>query len=129
MVLGEVELAAGIPEGIVVSGTGEVEPFWVAELVAFEVEVALSSQAVGDQSDHLVQGHASFDGGCEFGQHGHVGVHFLVAEPHHERFITDQAGEVSFYGLSLQIIGRGLTLDHGFLHMQLSSRHDVCWSG
>lgn len=44
----EVELASCVPETVVVSGAWEVEPFGVAELVAFEVEVAFSSESVCD---------------------------------------------------------------------------------
>ena len=32
---------------------GEVQPLWVAELIADEVEVALAGQTVGQQTDHL----------------------------------------------------------------------------
>lgn len=53
-VVNKVELAAGVCEAVVVAFTGKVEPFWVAELVTFKVEVALASEAVGDQADHLM---------------------------------------------------------------------------
>lgn len=43
----------------VVAFTWEIDPFWVAELVAHEVEVALASQAEGDKSDHLVKSDTS----------------------------------------------------------------------
>lgn len=92
VVLGEVELAASVPEGVVVAGPREVEPFGVAELVALEVQVALAAEGVGDEPDHLVQGHAALDDGGELREGGHVRVHFLVAQPHHEGFVADEAG-------------------------------------
>lgn len=63
-VLCQVELPAGVPEGVAVAGAGEVEPLRVPELVALEVEVALAAKAVGNEPDHLVQGEAAFDDGC-----------------------------------------------------------------
>lgn len=63
MVLGKVELSSGVPEGVVVAFAGEVEPLGVTKLVAFEVEVAFTSQAVGEETDHLVESHTTvYDG-------------------------------------------------------------------
>lgn len=58
VVFGQVELAPRVPERVLVALAREVEPFRVAELVAFEVEVALAAEAVRQQSDHLVKRHA-----------------------------------------------------------------------
>ena len=48
LVVDEVELPARVVEAVAVALAREVQPFWVAELVAFEVEVALAAQAVRD---------------------------------------------------------------------------------
>ena len=43
----------------------EVDPLWVAKLVAHEVEVALPTTGHGEQADHLVQRNAAVnDGGA-----------------------------------------------------------------
>lgn len=81
LVFHKVELAARVVEAVVVAFTGEVEPFWVAKLVAFEVEVGFSSQTVGDETNHLVKCHAALNDRCEGGHGRHVGVHFSIAEP------------------------------------------------
>lgn len=47
MILGEVELAPRVPEGIIVSGAREIEPFRVSEFVAREVEVGFAAEGVG----------------------------------------------------------------------------------
>lgn len=91
----EVKLASCVPEAVVISGAGEVEPFGVAELIAFEVEIAFSSESVGDEADHLVESHSSLDDWCEGCEGGHVGVHFRVAEMHHDGFVSDQTRYVS----------------------------------
>jgi hypothetical protein len=46
-VIWEVELAARVPETVVVAFAREVEPFWVSEFVAFEVKVAFATESVG----------------------------------------------------------------------------------
>jgi hypothetical protein len=94
-VVDKVELAARVGEGVVVTFAGEVEPLWVAELVAFEVEVAFAAEAVGNEADHFVQGETAVDNGGEFGEVGHVGVHFGVAEPEEEGFVAHQPVDVS----------------------------------
>ena len=91
----EVKLASCVPEAVVVSGAGEVEPFGVAEFVAFEVEVAFSSESVGDKSNHLVESHTSLDDRREGCEGGHVRVHFRVAEMHHDGFVSDQTRYVN----------------------------------
>ena len=44
---------------LLVAHPGEVQPLWVAKLVADEVEPALPTEAVHKKPDHLVQGDAS----------------------------------------------------------------------
>ena len=83
-VVGEVELTACVPEGIFVSGTREIEPFGMSEFVAFEIEIAFSSESMSQESDHLVERHAMFDDGSHCGKGRHVGVHFCVAKMHHD---------------------------------------------
>lgn len=90
VVVGEVELASRVVEGVVVAGAWEVEPFRVSELVAEEVEVAFAAEAVGDQTDHLVQGHTALDDGGECAEGGHVGVHFGIAQPEEKGLVTDE---------------------------------------
>jgi len=82
VIVGEVELAPGVPEAIVVAFAREVEPFRVTEFVAFEVEVAFAAEAMGDEADQFVQGEATFDYWGEFGEDGHVRVELFVAKPH-----------------------------------------------
>ncbi|KAI7092158.1 1,4-alpha-glucan-branching [Hortaea werneckii] len=91
-----VELAAGVVEGVVVALAREVEPFRVAELVAFEVQVGFAPEPVRDQPDHLVQRHAAFDDGGEFREGGHVRVHLGVAEPEEEGLVADEGLVVGF---------------------------------
>lgn len=43
MVFREIQLPTCIPEGIAISFSGEVEPFWMAKLVALKVEVAFAA--------------------------------------------------------------------------------------
>ena len=82
-------LAAAILVAPAVALPGEVDPLRVAELVAHEGQVALAAQTHGQQTDHLVQGHAPVD-------HqilvviGHTPVHFLVAQAEHHRLVPHQ---------------------------------------
>lgn len=55
VIFGEVELSTGIPKGIVVSFSREIQPFRMAKFVAFKVEVTLSTQTMSKKSNHLVQ--------------------------------------------------------------------------
>lgn len=57
MVFREVELSSSIPEGVVVSLSGEVKPLRMAKLITFKVEVTLTSQAMCEKADHLVECH------------------------------------------------------------------------
>ena len=90
LVIWKVELAAGVVEAVVVAFTGEVEPFRVAELVAFEVQVALTSQTMCDQTDQLMQGQASVDDGGQLRKNRHVGVHLRVAKPEEQSLVSNQ---------------------------------------
>jgi hypothetical protein len=88
-------LAARVGEAVVIAFAGEVEPFGVAELVTFEVEVALAAETVGDESDHLVEGETAVDNRCQFGEVGHVCVHFGVAEPEEKSLVSHQPMTIS----------------------------------
>lgn len=90
VVVDEVELAAGVVERVAVALAREVKPLRVAELVAFEVEITLTAETVGDEPDELVKGHTTVNHRRELGQLRHVGVHLSVAEPEHERLVTDE---------------------------------------
>lgn len=45
-VISEIELAACIPEAVIVASPGEVEPFRVTEFVTLEVQVSLAAKSV-----------------------------------------------------------------------------------
>ena len=86
----KVELASGVPERVLVALTGEVKPLGVAELVALKVEVTLTSQSVGKETDHLVQGHTAVNDWGKRRKGRHVGVQLGVAKMHHEGLVTDE---------------------------------------
>lgn len=90
VVVGQVKLAPGVPKGVLVALAGEVQPFRVTKLVTLEVEIALAAETVGQEANHLVQGHPSVDDRGECCQHGHVGVHLSIAEMHHEGLVSNE---------------------------------------
>ena len=49
LVVGKVELSSSIVERVAVAFAGKVEPFWMAKLVAFEIQVAFSAQRMHEQ--------------------------------------------------------------------------------
>lgn len=55
-----------------------------------EVQVSLPSQAMGKQSDHLVELDAPINNGVHWNQSAHVGVHILVHQPEGQRFVSHQ---------------------------------------
>lgn len=83
VIVGEIELPPSVPEGVLVAFAGEVEPLGVAELVAFEVEVALAAEPLREEANHLVKRHSAVNDGSQWCQYGHVGVHLRIAEMHH----------------------------------------------
>lgn len=87
----KVELTPGVPERVLVALTGEVKPLRVAELIALEVEVTLTSQGVGKETDQLVQGHAAVNDRGQRREDRHVGVQLGIAEMHHEGLVTDES--------------------------------------
>lgn len=89
-VLGQVQLAASIPERVLIALAGEVQPLGVTKLVALKVEVALASESMGQQTDHLVQGHTAVNNRGQWGERRHMGVELSVAQMHHERLVTDK---------------------------------------
>jgi hypothetical protein len=107
-VVDEIELPARVVEAVAVTFAGEVEPFGMAELVALEVQIAFSAQAVGYQPDHLVQGQTSVDNRGKFRQDGHVGVHLSIAQPEEQRFVADKP-EVSLARINV-IVERNVRL-------------------
>lgn len=89
-ILGKVELASGVPERVLVALAGEVEPLRVAELVALEVEVTLTTQGMGEETDQLVKSHAAVNDRGERREDRHVGVQLGIAKMHHEGLVTDE---------------------------------------
>lgn len=61
LVIFQVPLSSAIVITVVVTISWEVNPFWVTELIAHEVEVGLSTETEGNKSDHFVEGYASGD--------------------------------------------------------------------
>lgn len=94
-VLGEIELAAGIPEGVLVTLTRKIEPLGMTELIALEIEVAFTTQAVGEQANQFMQSNTAVNNGRQRRQYRHIGVHFRVAEMHHQGLIANKAGLLS----------------------------------
>jgi hypothetical protein len=84
MVVSQVELTASIPETIVVSGTREVEPFRVTELVTLKIEVAFTTETICDETDHFVKCHASLNDRGELSKGRHVRVQLSIAKMHHD---------------------------------------------
>lgn len=58
-IIWKVKLAPRILVAVSVALSWEVKPLAMAELVALEVEVSLTTEGVGDEADHLVQSHAT----------------------------------------------------------------------
>lgn len=54
-----------------------------------KVEVALSTKAMGNKSDNLVQGYTSVNDERWSRQGGHVGIHFFVHQPESNGFIPN----------------------------------------
>lgn len=58
--------------------------------LTYKVKVALSSQAVGKQTDHLVKLYAPINNGVHGNQRAHAGVHLLVHQPEGQRLVSHQ---------------------------------------
>mmetsp|Transcript_3077 Transcript_3077/g.5033 ORF Transcript_3077/g.5033 Transcript_3077/m.5033 type:complete len:228 (-) Transcript_3077:1852-2535(-) len=98
----EVPPAAAVVEGSVISrdelaGAGvvridsrEINPLGMAKFISHEVQVALSSQADRDHSDHLVECNATIhnDARGAMTHHRHTVVHVLVHEPKSDGLVT-----------------------------------------
>lgn len=59
LIVEQAPLSPAIMITIVVSGSGEINPLRMAELISHEVEVCLSSEGRCDKSDHFMEGHSS----------------------------------------------------------------------
>lgn len=59
MIISEVQLASSIPERVLVALAREVKPFRMAKFIALKVQVAFAAESVGQQTNHLVEGHAA----------------------------------------------------------------------
>lgn len=93
VIVSEVQLPPSVPVRVVVPFPGEVQPLGVAKLVAFKVEIPLTPEAVGEQTDHLVQRHAPINDGRERRGRGHVGVKLGITEVHHDALVTHKPNE------------------------------------
>lgn len=67
----------------------EVNPLWMAKLIAHEVEVALASEHSSDQPDHLVQGDTSARVSY-WPINRHAVIHVLVHEPEGDGLVPHQ---------------------------------------
>lgn len=79
-----------------VADSGKVEPLWMAKFIAHECEVAFTSEATGDQTDHFMQGHTTIDDRCERAHFAHVRVHFTVHEPKGKALVADEGLVMAF---------------------------------
>mmetsp|Transcript_58518 Transcript_58518/g.127102 ORF Transcript_58518/g.127102 Transcript_58518/m.127102 type:complete len:437 (+) Transcript_58518:300-1610(+) len=87
----EVPAAAAVLVAPAVRRGREVDPLWVSELVAHEVEVALAAEAEHQEADHLVQSQAAVDahGVLRALDQAHARVHLRVHEPEGVRLVAD----------------------------------------
>jgi hypothetical protein len=69
VIVDKVELSTSVVEAVVVSLSGKVQPFRMPEFITFEVEIALTSQPVGDQAQHLMQREASINHWSSLSEH------------------------------------------------------------
>ena len=67
----------------------------MTELVAHKGKISFAAQTHSDQPQHLVQGHAPVDDHI-FHIPGHMGVHFLVAQPEHNGLVAYQCLVMGF---------------------------------
>jgi hypothetical protein len=74
LVFDQVELSSSVLERVAVSFSREIHPFRVTKLVTLKVEVALTSERVDNETNHLVQCDSSVNHGSEFAEVRHVGV-------------------------------------------------------
>lgn len=73
---------------ISVSFTWEIDPLRMAELVAHEIKVALTTERLRYETDHLVESHASRYLWRLIGQYRHVGVDLRIKKPHGNGLVT-----------------------------------------
>mmetsp|Transcript_40311 Transcript_40311/g.126894 ORF Transcript_40311/g.126894 Transcript_40311/m.126894 type:complete len:704 (-) Transcript_40311:165-2276(-) len=122
--IGEVPLAASMMIGPVVADAREVDPLRMSEFVTHEVEVSLSSERHGDQSDHLVQGDSSVDDGVGGGEEGHAVVHLLVHEPEGDGLVTNKRLIVRFgVANNLLLVSSVCQRVYNMTHLPLIVRH------
>jgi hypothetical protein len=69
--------------------TREVDPFWMSKLVTHEVEICLTTQALRNEPDHLVEGHSSRDAKIGLKQATHASVDVCIEQPHRLGLVTD----------------------------------------
>mmetsp|Transcript_12211 Transcript_12211/g.30652 ORF Transcript_12211/g.30652 Transcript_12211/m.30652 type:complete len:228 (-) Transcript_12211:1566-2249(-) len=74
----------------VIADTGEIDPLGMPELVAHEVEVALSTKRHGEHADHLVHGDATVDNQVGRGEVRHAIIHLLVHKAERDGLVADK---------------------------------------
>ena len=61
LTIDELPLTAGILVAPAIAFAREIDPFWMTELIAHEVEITAIDGSEGDETDHLVEGNAAVD--------------------------------------------------------------------
>ena len=96
LVVPQAPLAAAVVEAPAVALPGKVDPFWVAEFVAHEVQVGLAAAGQGKEANHLVQGNGPVDDGvvgCLF----HVRIHGRICQAEDQRLVANQCLVVALH--------------------------------
>mmetsp|Transcript_66966 Transcript_66966/g.160398 ORF Transcript_66966/g.160398 Transcript_66966/m.160398 type:complete len:280 (-) Transcript_66966:1218-2057(-) len=77
----QVEAPPAMPIAPTIPLAWEINPLWVAELIADEVQVAFTAKAESDQTDHLVERKPSVDNHAGRAERAHVSVHLGIHQP------------------------------------------------
>mmetsp|Transcript_2709 Transcript_2709/g.7403 ORF Transcript_2709/g.7403 Transcript_2709/m.7403 type:complete len:338 (-) Transcript_2709:925-1938(-) len=89
LVVGEIPTTPGMVIAPPVACAGKIDPFRMTKFVAHESEVTLTSEAVREHADHLVQRDASLNAICGPGLVAHARVNFSVHQPHCDGLVSD----------------------------------------
>mmetsp|Transcript_13633 Transcript_13633/g.30991 ORF Transcript_13633/g.30991 Transcript_13633/m.30991 type:complete len:257 (+) Transcript_13633:4385-5155(+) len=89
----QIPSAAAVLMTPAVLGTGEINPLRMAELVAHEVQVALSTKTKHQQADHLVERQATIDahGRRRALDGAHACVHLCIHQPESDGLVTNNS--------------------------------------
>ena len=80
-------MSAGVFVGPIVAFAGKVDPLWVTEFVAYEVEPSFATYGHREHANHFMQREAAIDD-VTLVFVFHHGVHFFVHEPEGEGFVS-----------------------------------------